>query len=179
MLHCLCKPLSIPLSFSLTILLPGGMFNALVGPLISHFAYNANQGRTLIVYSMDYQGHIEDVFLPTLNLFFSGLTAFQGHNGKLKIPSLHDNYLQKWTISFSEINLLQLLSFYWLTTFSRCTPKKKRQIIQSCICQVEKKSIPIPHLFALLFLFFQFHNESSTGSPLLGNSLALHSASVQ
>jgi hypothetical protein len=88
------------------------VFNALAGPLISRFAYSANQGRTFIVYDMDYQSHIEDVFLPTLSPFFNGLTAFQGHNGKLKISSFHDNYLQKWTISFSEINLLQLLFFY-------------------------------------------------------------------
>ncbi len=54
----------------------------LARPLISRFAYSANQERTLIVYGMDYQGHIEDVFLSPLNPFFSGLTAFQGHNGK-------------------------------------------------------------------------------------------------
>ena len=107
------------------------MFNALAGPLISRFAYSANQGRTLIVYGMDYRGHIEDAFLPALSPFFSGLTAFQGHNGKYKIPSLHDNYLQKWTISFSEINLLQLLSFYWLTTLSRCTQKKEAELPSS------------------------------------------------
>jgi len=58
------------------------VFNALAGPLISRFAYSANQGRTLIVYGMDYRGHIEDAFLPALSPFFSGLTAFQGHNGK-------------------------------------------------------------------------------------------------
>ncbi len=53
----------------------------LAGPLISHFAYSANQGRTLIVYGMDYRNHIENVFLSTLNPFFNGLTIFQGHNG--------------------------------------------------------------------------------------------------
>jgi len=107
------------------------VFNALARPLISHFAYSTNQGQTFIVYGMDYQSHIEDVFLPALSLFFNGLTSFQGHNGKLKIPSFHDNYLQKWTISFSEINLLQLLSFYWLTTLSRCTKKKKVELPSS------------------------------------------------
>jgi hypothetical protein len=58
------------------------VFNTLAGPLINRFTYSANQGRTLIVYDMDYRGHIEDGFLPALSPFFSGLTAFQGHNGK-------------------------------------------------------------------------------------------------
>jgi hypothetical protein len=35
-----------------------------------------------------------------------------------------------------------------------------------------------PHLFAFLFFFFLFHGEYSPNSPLLGNSLASHSANV-
>ncbi len=40
------------------------------------------QGQTLIIYGIDYRGHIEDVFVPALSHFFNGLTTFQGHNGK-------------------------------------------------------------------------------------------------
>jgi hypothetical protein len=45
--------------------------------LISHFASIADQGQTLIVYGIDYQGHIEDSFKPTLSTLFNGMLTSQ------------------------------------------------------------------------------------------------------
>ncbi len=65
--------------------------------MISRFAYSANQGRTLIVYGMDYWDHIEDVFLLALSLFFSGLTAraFAEGLGEIEFKGLKKTLISK------------------------------------------------------------------------------------